>query len=862
MKITQDKKLNFKTSTKSVWHYLITILLLAPATNRAQTETPSLAGDIVQFGETTNAYISLPRRYFSAQLMNDPAFKNVMSNDLQSINWVWATVKNPIPNAKFIGHEILSTNGYTYLCSIFEPIESAGEHDRFASLLSFIRKDISGIPFKTCPVVPSPRGSFSIPESVKSIPITCIGDGAFSECTEIQHIILPENLKIIGGEAFKGCSGLQDLIIGENIIEVDWMAFSGCSALKSISILPRSKPLRFEQDVFSGCGSITKLDLPNEYLVGLEDSFNESFDRSFFNEGPIRIGDWIVGISGTNVTNVCISNGLHLATSFYSDLVRIKCPFSLFVDSGDIDENGNLFIRGSAYSGLTNLCSIIVGPHIKEIAYGAFAECHNLVHLDFRGNIEKIAENAFYNIGGHTVLGLENQNNLSEFLSAFSPSVLATLQEQYHDPCISILIDCASIVSIKTYLGQQAYRSSPEDNRIELKRLRQSWEEHMGHLIELLMPSPVLSPEVIDSLCEATWTLDVVGLSFGFTANPFILNEDFTVTKKSDEEIRLGRHYDTSLYRLMNLFAGSYSHPCAQFWIAERLKNDNDKIVEAVQLYQEAALGFAKGLCTRVSNNEGTAHFADEKSAIAKCVQAIETLGFHTIAESVFLKSQVFQSEKQEIYNNPPFTCYGTAWFINDSTIVTCHHVIENCKEIWTETENGTRIDFVVLAEDPNNDIAILKAKTPFSNHSSLSLSSRLETIAAKVFTVGYPLPDLMGSEKKYNDGTINALSGIGNDNRFYQISIPIQPGNSGGAIVSEEGLVIGLAAAGLDAEKVFKLTGSIPQNVNYAIKSRYITALLQDNGIPYDETSPKSGTDTKAIVDQVSNATILLKAK
>lgn len=204
----------------------------------------------------------------------------------------------------------------------------------------------------------------------------------------------------------------------------------------------------------------------------------------------------------------------------------------------------------------------------------------------------------------------------------------------------------------------------------------------------------------------------------------------------------------------------------------------------------------------------------------------------------------------------------GTAWFINDSTIVTCHHVIEDCKEIWTETETGTRIDFAVLAEDPNNDIAILKAKSSISNHSSLPLSSKLGSIALKVFTVGYPLPDIMGSEKKYNDGTISALSGIGNDNRVYQISIPIQPGNSGGAVVSEDGLVIGLAAAALDAEKVFKLTGSIPQNVNYAIKSRYITALLQDNGIPYDETPPKSGTDTKAIVDQVSRATILLKAK
>ena len=226
-------------------------------------------------------------------------------------------------------------------------------------------------------------------------------------------------------------------------------------------------------------------------------------------------------------------------------------------------------------------------------------------------------------------------------------------------------------------------------------------------------------------------------------------------------------------------------------------------------------------------------------------------------------------SEIVQILNSPKHSplrekheFMGTAWFINDTTIVTCWHVIDGCTEFWLETEDGTRINFYILAEDSNNDIAILKSKKTIPNHMSLPLSSKLSTIASKVFTIGYPLPDIMGNEKKYNDGTISALSGIGNDNRVYQISIPIQPGNSGGAVVSEDGLVIGLAAAALDAEKVFKLTGSIPQNVNYAIKSRYITALLQDNGIPYDETPPKSGTDLKTIVDQVSRATILLQAR
>ena len=73
----------------------------------------------------------------------------------------------------------------------------------------------------------------------------------------------------------------------------------------------------------------------------------------------------------------------------------------------------------------------------------------------------------------------------------------------------------------------------------------------------------------------------------------------------------------------------------------------------------------------------------------------------------------------------------------------------------------------------------------------------------------------------------MNALSGIGGDIRLVQIDIPIQPGNSGGPLVDSKGQVVGIVTATLNQLVTLRATGSLPQNVNYAVKSDYLIPLL-----------------------------------
>jgi S1-C subfamily serine protease len=119
----------------------------------------------------------------------------------------------------------------------------------------------------------------------------------------------------------------------------------------------------------------------------------------------------------------------------------------------------------------------------------------------------------------------------------------------------------------------------------------------------------------------------------------------------------------------------------------------------------------------------------------------------------------------------------------------------------------------------------------------------------------------LQGFEPKYTKGNISSLSGIQDDPRHFQISTPVQPGNSGGPLIDSTGNVIGIVVAKMGDVETLTATGSIPQNVNYAIKSSFALALL--------ETLPKSPQNLKPpfqkernaadVVDEAQKAVVLI---
>jgi serine protease Do len=122
--------------------------------------------------------------------------------------------------------------------------------------------------------------------------------------------------------------------------------------------------------------------------------------------------------------------------------------------------------------------------------------------------------------------------------------------------------------------------------------------------------------------------------------------------------------------------------------------------------------------------------------------------------------------------------------------------------------------------------MAVLKVEGEFTPLPLLS--SRLVSLGEPVFTIGFPNAAMQGLEPKLTRGEINSLSGAKDDPRHFQMSVAIQPGNSGGPLVTEEGNVVGVVTRRLNDVNTLERTGLLPQNVNYALKSSFVLAFLE----------------------------------
>lgn len=211
--------------------------------------------------------------------------------------------------------------------------------------------------------------------------------------------------------------------------------------------------------------------------------------------------------------------------------------------------------------------------------------------------------------------------------------------------------------------------------------------------------------------------------------------------------------------------------------------------------------------------------------------QGMFTTVFGNGTENLYIKLFPASSD----FNNSNTTSTGTGFALSSNGyIVTNHHVIENGNQIKIKGING---DFEkaysaqVISEDMKNDLAILKINDPdFISIKNIPYKLNLKVIdvGSSVFALGYPLRSTMGDEVKLTNGIISSKSGFQGDITTYQISVPVQPGNSGGPLFDNSGNVVGIINA--------KHTNT--DNVSYAIKTLYLYNLIQSIDTPPSELS------------------------
>ena len=164
--------------------------------------------------------------------------------------------------------------------------------------------------------------------------------------------------------------------------------------------------------------------------------------------------------------------------------------------------------------------------------------------------------------------------------------------------------------------------------------------------------------------------------------------------------------------------------------------------------------------------------------------------------------------------------------------VLTAAHVLKGARFIEVVTVRGT-VAASVLTLDEANDLALLKMEGQGEPHLEVR-HSRSVRLGQKVATIGFPNIGIQGHSPKVTEGLVSGESGAQNDVRMWQVSVPIQPGNSGGPLLDEGGAVVGVVVASLSLEAI-KATGAVPQNVNYAVKSAYVEPLLSQHGLPMD---------------------------
>jgi len=209
-------------------------------------------------------------------------------------------------------------------------------------------------------------------------------------------------------------------------------------------------------------------------------------------------------------------------------------------------------------------------------------------------------------------------------------------------------------------------------------------------------------------------------------------------------------------------------------------------------------------------------------------------------------------------------TSLGTCWPITLGYVVTSQHIVEGREKITLIRPDGKTILATVFVGDKVNDIALLKVANPNELPSALPIAVSKPGIGAKVFTIGYPHPDILGTKPKVTDGLISSVSGFQDDPRTYQITVPLQAGNSGGPLINLNGEVVGIVTSKIDAVKVFRWTGDLPQNVNYAVKISYLKALI-DSVQPLNYSInelPKEAGDLEKLSKRLQDSMMIVLAE
>ena len=171
----------------------------------------------------------------------------------------------------------------------------------------------------------------------------------------------------------------------------------------------------------------------------------------------------------------------------------------------------------------------------------------------------------------------------------------------------------------------------------------------------------------------------------------------------------------------------------------------------------------------------------------------------------------------------------GTAFHIGPQVLVTADHVVAGCARL--ALASGAPV--TVIASNSDLDIALLTTTEPAETWLSLpGPGAHTARLGQRVHAAGYPYFGIASSALHLTGGNVSARTGLNDDARFFSFTAPVQPGNSGGPLVDATGALVGLVVSRLSERYIAEATGSLPQNINYALHASDLNEFAMRNGV------------------------------
>ncbi len=191
----------------------------------------------------------------------------------------------------------------------------------------------------------------------------------------------------------------------------------------------------------------------------------------------------------------------------------------------------------------------------------------------------------------------------------------------------------------------------------------------------------------------------------------------------------------------------------------------------------------------------------------------------------------------------------GTGFVVAPGRALTNAHVIADCRTVRVRTAGGDELTARVIASDRDRDLALIEV--PENAGPALAFRRDMNIRRGEgVVTYGFPLSGLLSSGPTLTTGEISALAGLADNPTHYQMSAPVQPGNSGGPVLDMGGNVVGVVVSKLNAGRIAARTGDIPQNVNFAVKGTEALEFLRTNRVTprLDQATPRGAAEVGEI--------------